>query len=69
MISYVLAESQQPRKRAVIERLTGDYAMEYRVIVSNRYSDREQAVNAFLSELPPQEAKRYSERLKKQSPK
>lgn len=68
MKSLVMAESLQPRKRAIIERLTGDFAMEYRVVVSNRYTDREQAVNAFLSELTPQEAKRYSDKLKKQIP-
>ena len=68
MTSFVIAESRKPRKAAVIERLTGDFSTEYRVIVSQRYANRKQAVDAFLSELEPGEVDKYKERLKKPKP-
>lgn len=68
MTSFVIAESRKPRKAAVIERLTGDFNTEYRVIVSQRYANRKQAVDAFLSELEPGEMDKYKERLKKSKP-
>lgn len=68
MTSFVIAESRKPRKAAVIERLTGDFSTEYRVIISQRYANRKQAVDAFLSELEPGEVDKYKDRLKKQIP-
>ena len=59
MTSFVIAESRKPRKAAVIERLTGDFSTEYRVIVSQRYANRRRAGDSFLSVMEQGDVDKY----------